>query len=270
VSTKYPSELLRGDDRLLVTLQRLLAITSVELRPALTEACNLVTEAVSAEKVDVFLYQASSDSLVALGTSQTPMGRRQHELGLERYPRTNANPLTAVFETGTPYHTGHADQDSSQPRGVVDAEQGLGVRSQADVPIEVAGERRGILSATSAAEEHFSEKDVSFLQAVAGWIGLVIQRGELAEAQQESARQQGRQELAEEIARLTPRQREIAALVAEGLSNEEIAQRLVVTPGTMGNHMEQILRRLGRNNRTQLAVWAVMCGLYRPGMETDA
>jgi two-component system nitrate/nitrite response regulator NarL len=62
---------------------------------------------------------------------------------------------------------------------------------------------------------------------------------------------------------LTPRQQEIVALVAEGLSNAEIAARLTLTTGTAGNHVGQIIRRLELRNRVQVAVWAVEHGLYR-------
>jgi DNA-binding NarL/FixJ family response regulator len=63
---------------------------------------------------------------------------------------------------------------------------------------------------------------------------------------------------------LTRREREVAALVAEGLTNVEIGDRLVVTPGTVANHVRHISKRLGLRNRVQLAVWAVEHGLYRP------
>ena len=58
-----------GNDRLLATLQRLLGIQSPELRPALDQASSLVADALGADKVDVFLHDADSDSLVAMGTS---------------------------------------------------------------------------------------------------------------------------------------------------------------------------------------------------------
>ena len=64
------------DDRLFDTLVRLLGIASPELRPALEQASNLVADALRADKVDIFLHEVASDSLVALGTSATPMGRR--------------------------------------------------------------------------------------------------------------------------------------------------------------------------------------------------
>jgi DNA-binding NarL/FixJ family response regulator len=58
------------------------------------------------------------------------------------------------------------------------------------------------------------------------------------------------------------RELEVAALVAEGLTNAEIAQRLALTRGTVGNHIGHILRALGVRNRAQVAAWAVQQGLY--------
>src|SRR3712207_2469241 len=127
-----------ADRRLVETIQRLLSIRSLELRPALTEASNLIAEVLRADKVDVFLYQADIDSLVAMGTSDTPMGHRQHELGLDRLQLANAGPQGEVYLTGEPYLTGRAEEDPTQPRGIVD---GLGVRSQIDVPLVVDGVR---------------------------------------------------------------------------------------------------------------------------------
>ena len=60
---------------------------------------------------------------------------------------------------------------------------------------------------------------------------------------------------------LTERQREIAALIAEGLTDAEIAGRLALTPGTVGNHVAHILRALDVRNRAQVAVWVVRQGL---------
>lgn len=56
---------------------------------------------------------------------------------------------------------------------------------------------------------------------------------------------------------LTARQREVVGLIAEGLTNAEIGQRLGVTPGTTANHVEAILRRLGTSTRVGAAMWGV-------------
>jgi len=54
--------------------------------------------------------------------------------------------------------------------------------------------------------------------------------------------------------RLTERQRDVATLVAEGLSNEEIASRLFLSPATIKSHLTAVMRRLDIRTRTQLAI----------------
>jgi non-specific serine/threonine protein kinase len=56
---------------------------------------------------------------------------------------------------------------------------------------------------------------------------------------------------------LTRREREVADLVADGLSNKEIAARLVISPRTAETHVERILTKLGFTSRTQIAAWAI-------------
>ena len=68
-----------------------------------------------------------------------------------------------------------------------------------------------------------------------------------------------------DIARLTEREREIVALVGEGLSNEEIAARLVVSPATAKTHVSRSMVKLGVRDRAQLVVLAYESGLVRPG-----
>ncbi len=60
---------------------------------------------------------------------------------------------------------------------------------------------------------------------------------------------------------LTPREREVLALVAEGASNRQIAERLVVSERTARTHVSAILAKLGLMSRTQAALWAVREGL---------
>jgi DNA-binding NarL/FixJ family response regulator len=54
---------------------------------------------------------------------------------------------------------------------------------------------------------------------------------------------------------LTRREREVAGLLADGLSNREIAAALVISPRTAESHVENILTKLGLTNRTQVAAW---------------
>jgi two-component system, NarL family, nitrate/nitrite response regulator NarL len=62
---------------------------------------------------------------------------------------------------------------------------------------------------------------------------------------------------------LTPREREVLALLAEGMSQREISGRLVISPKTVGGHIQSILRKLGVHSQTQAVAYA-----YRRGLVT--
>ena len=64
---------------------------------------------------------------------------------------------------------------------------------------------------------------------------------------------------------LTDREREVLALVAEGLTNEEIAERLVLGPATARTHVGRLFAKLEARHRAQLVVLAYETGLVRPG-----
>lgn len=69
---------------------------------------------------------------------------------------------------------------------------------------------------------------------------------------------------------LTAREQEVAAQVAGGLTNRQIADRLVISKGTAGLHVKNILRKLGFGSRAQIAAWAVEQGLpSMPAAPTD-
>jgi DNA-binding NarL/FixJ family response regulator len=63
---------------------------------------------------------------------------------------------------------------------------------------------------------------------------------------------------------LTDREREVVALVAEGLSNDQIAERLVVSPATVRTHVGRAMSKLDARDRAQLVVIAFQSGLARP------
>jgi DNA-binding NarL/FixJ family response regulator len=70
---------------------------------------------------------------------------------------------------------------------------------------------------------------------------------------------------AAELSGLTEREREVMALVGAGLSNDEIAERLVVSPATAKTHVSRAMIKLGARDRAQLVVFAYEAGLVRPG-----
>jgi len=189
------------------------------------------------------------------------MARRQRELGLDRLPLANGGRAVEVFRSGAYHVDGRVDEDPVQFDAV---KWELGVRSVLECPLDVVGERRGVLLAASSRPEHFSEDDVPFFGAVARWIGLVIHRAELIEQVVGNAEARGRREvLVGMLDRLTPRRREISALIAGGLTYEQIGVRLVLTPGTVANHVEHILRRLDLGSRVEVATLVAELGLHR-------
>jgi DNA-binding NarL/FixJ family response regulator len=68
----------------------------------------------------------------------------------------------------------------------------------------------------------------------------------------------------ERLAELTAREREVMALVALGLSNDEIAERLVVSPATARTHVSRAMVKLHARDRAQLVVFAYETGLALP------
>ncbi|MPZ22317.1 MAG: response regulator [Dehalococcoidia bacterium] len=74
-----------------------------------------------------------------------------------------------------------------------------------------------------------------------------------------------RPRLPADVERLTEREREVVALVGEGLSNEEIAERLVLSPWTAKTHVSRAMIKLDARDRAQLVVVAYESGLIQPG-----
>ena len=68
------------------------------------------------------------------------------------------------------------------------------------------------------------------------------------------------------LQKLTPREREVFALLPSGASNAALAQKLGISPGTVKIHIERVLSKLGVNDRTQAAVKAVEAGFKSDGL----
>jgi DNA-binding CsgD family transcriptional regulator len=106
------------------------------------------------------------------------------------------------------------------------------------------GDRRGAIEAA----EHAAHVD---LGAWPGW------RRDRAEAL--LRRLEGR--IGRVDGELTPREREVASLIAEGLTNSQLAERLFISPKTAAVHVSNILMKLGLGGRAEVAAWAVRQGI---------
>ena len=71
----------------------------------------------------------------------------------------------------------------------------------------------------------------------------------------------------EAMVMLTPREREVALLVAQGLTNRQISSTLSISERTAGNHVGRILGKLGLYSRTQIASWVTERVLLGPDPE---
>ncbi|MFP2933788.1 ATP-binding protein [Pyxidicoccus sp. 3LG] len=169
---------------------------AAELRPTMTRASQVIAEMLHADKVDIFFLEPSTQSLVAAGTSDTPMGRLQKALGLDRMPVANGGRAVQVYETDRPWMTGRQHEDPEELPGI---KHRLGVKSALMVPLPIGGETRGVLAVASAQPDFFSEDDLRFLGAVARWVGTVAHRVELVQELTNLAVRSARRAAAEEL-----------------------------------------------------------------------
>lgn len=185
-----------NDIRLFASLRRLLGLDATTLEGTLAGASDIVAEVLRAEKVDAFLLEPASQSLVAVGVSDTPLAHRQRAIGLDRLPLANGGRSVGVYTTGADYHCGDVQADTGE---LIGAREGLGIQSGIAVPLVIGGERRGVLHVTSVRRDAFALDDLEFLRAVTQWIGVAAHRAELIAEFAYSAELQGRQAAAEEL-----------------------------------------------------------------------
>jgi two-component system, OmpR family, sensor kinase len=183
-------------ETLLATLQRLLELPTTSVSDTLHQSAQLVATALHAEKVDTFLYDPPSDSLIAYGTSETPLGAKEKVMGLNQLPLRQGGRAVDVYQTGQTYWSGHVHCDPAELPGM---KQQLGIKSEILVPLSVADARRGVVLASSRSPRRFTEEDKQFLEAVTHWVGIVIHHAELVEQHTQEVMAQAHRLAAEEI-----------------------------------------------------------------------
>lgn len=164
-------------------LEQLLQLPGGDLKATLSRVSDAIARSSGADKVDAFLYDASRDSLVAVGSSTQPLSMLQRQLGLDVLQLANGGCTVSVYKTGQTFLSGRLDEHEDELPGIRDA---LGARSEIGVPLEVG-------------PEFFTDADARFMETVARWVGLVTHRAELAEQIGRNAIEQGRRAGAEEL-----------------------------------------------------------------------
>jgi signal transduction histidine kinase len=182
--------------RLLATLERVLKIPTGDLKTTLIQASDLIAETLDADKVDVFLYDSTRESLNAICSSNQPLSALQRKLGLDVLPLANGGRVVWVYKTGQTFITGDLQADAEELRGV---KQGLGIRSKIGVPFEIGGVRRGMVMVASLQSDHFTEADARFAESLVHWTALIAHRAELAEEIRRNSTQQSRRATADEL-----------------------------------------------------------------------
>lgn len=249
--------------RLLRLLAELLPLDAVGVEAAMTHVARVIADALGTDYVAVLLHDPDSDLRIALGLSDTPLGQRVRELGVGRTPLAECGWVAKVFATGISCSTDRAENALGVAPSFMRAP---GIEAAMAASLEAAGERCGVLLAGSTVPATFSEDDRTFMAATAHRVSLVGYRAAYVER---VATQVDEESLvlgaAYSLEVLTQRQREVTTLVAAGLTNLQIARRLVITPGTTANHIEHIRRPLGVQSRVQVATWATRLGLAPDG-----
>jgi two-component system, OmpR family, sensor kinase len=182
--------------RLLDVLEQLLQLQGADVKATLSHVSDVIARSSGADKVDAFLYDKKRHTLVAVGSSTQPLSQLQREHGLDVLPVSNGGRVVHVFQTGKPFVSGRIDEDPEELPGIKHA---LKIKSKLGVPLEIGGERRGMIMLASLQHDFFTEQDARFMEAVARWVGVVTHRAELAEEIGRNAAEQGRRAGAEEL-----------------------------------------------------------------------
>jgi two-component system, OmpR family, sensor kinase len=149
-----------------------------DLKATLGPVATRIAEVMGSEKVDIMFLDPERSAFVSLGVSQTPLGHKQKELGLDIVPAQAATLLAQVYRTGESVLVPDSLRDDRVYRPFIEQ---LGVRTLMYSPVEVGGERRAILASTSTQPDAFGESDLAVHDLIARRLSLALQHLELTE-----------------------------------------------------------------------------------------
>lgn len=240
--------------------------TERQLDPVLDRLLGTALQVVQADAGSVMLLSRERDTLVVVAArgmrARTIIGSRQPaDRSVAGWALRAGEP---VLLEGGPV----ADPPSTEPCT-------RAVASSVVVPLALTGRLVGVLNATREAGATRMDKHAArMLELLANQAAILIDNVQmLDELQRKDQRleqlvdrllsETGRRlaTSVELLAPLTRREHQVLALLVDGLTNREIALRLVVEPDTIKDHVQSLIKKLGATDRTHAAVIAVRAGI---------
>ncbi|GLV59229.1 hypothetical protein KDH_60560 [Dictyobacter sp. S3.2.2.5] len=183
-------------DRLLTMLEHLLEVPTSASLFVLDQVVRQVQEVLSADLVALFFHEPAIETLVVLSSSDSPLGKQQRAIGMDRLPLANGGSTVEVFLSGIALFNNHVDQDPNELLGI---KGGLGVKSQMATVFKVQTQHRGVLLVASTKPDFFLPGDLRFLEVIARWVGLMVGRNELAEQMEQKNIEHDQEGVAKEL-----------------------------------------------------------------------
>jgi DNA-binding CsgD family transcriptional regulator/putative methionine-R-sulfoxide reductase with GAF domain len=235
-----------------------------QLDPVLDRLLGTVLQVVRADAGSIMLLSRERDTLVVVAArgprARTILGTRQPA------DRSVAGWALRAGETVLLHGSAYAQPTSDHPRELASA---------VVVPLALSGRLVGVMNASrEPGGAHMDEHAALLLELLANQAAILIDSVQmLDELQRKDQRleqlvdqllgETGRRPATsvDMLAPLTRREQQVLELLVDGLTNREIAMRLVVEPDTIKDHVQSIIKKLGATDRTHAAVIAVRGGI---------
>jgi DNA-binding CsgD family transcriptional regulator/putative methionine-R-sulfoxide reductase with GAF domain len=235
-----------------------------QLDPVLDRLLGTALQIVRADAGSVMLLSRERDTLVVVAArgprARSILGTRQAA------DRSVAGWALRAGETVLLHGGAYAQPSSDHPRELA---------SSIVVPLALSGRLVGVMNASrEPGARRMDEGAVRLLELLANQAAILIDSTQMLEELQR--KDQRLEQLVDQLlgetsrrpatnvellAPLTRREQQVLELLVEGLTNREIASRLVVEPDTVKDHVQSIIKKLGASDRTHAAVIAVRGGL---------
>jgi signal transduction histidine kinase len=174
------SDILQRQERRTQLIQLLHTIAAIPTSESTEALAHTITDQLCtithAEIASIFLQSAATDELIAFGSSDTPLGRLQHEHGLDHIPLATSGPLLQVLQNDAPLLVGNATNLATLPIGSV-----ADIQSVLIVPLRIEQTCEGLVMLATTKAEAFTEDDLSFLTFISVRLSYAMHHDKLAD-----------------------------------------------------------------------------------------